>query len=177
VTPRSEFARPERVDAIGHEERSIAIAADEAERAKLAARFGLIAVDRLEAMFALRRDSAGIVADGQVRGAVVQACSVTGDPLPATIDEAVTLRFVEPAAAGDEVELEGDAVDTIEIEGGAIDLGEAAAETLALALDPFPRGPDAAAVLKEAGVIGEDEVGGGTFGALAGLKAKLEGRE
>ena len=38
-----------------------------------------------------------------------------------------------------------------------IDLGEAAAETLALALDPFPRSPDADAMLAEAGVIGEDE--------------------
>ena len=65
-------------------------------------------------------------------------------------------------------------IDTIEIEGGAIDLGEAAAETMALALDPFPRSPNAAAALKKAGVISEEEAG--PFGALAGLKAKLEGK-
>jgi hypothetical protein len=58
------------------------------------------------------------------------------------------------------------------MENGIIDLGEAAAETMALALDPFPRSPGAAAALKEAGVIGEDEVV--PFNALTeALKAKL----
>ena len=46
----------------------------------------------------------------------------------------------------------------MEIEGGAIDLGEAAAETVALALDPFPRSARAAEVLRAAGVISEDDV-------------------
>ena len=44
---------------------------------------------------------------------------------------------------------------------------------MALALDPFPRSPGAAAALKEAGVIGEDEVV--PFNALTeALKAKLQ---
>ena len=167
-----EFSRVERLDAIGGEERTVAIAADEAERAALAARFGLVAVERLEARFAIRRDAAGIAARGQVRAAVVQACSVTGDPLPATVEEDVALRFVEASAHGDEVELGADALDTVEIEGGGIDLGETAAETMALALDPFPRGPGAAAALREAGVLSEEEAG--PFGALSGLKAALE---
>ena len=58
-------------------------------------------------------------------------------------------------------------------DSGAIDLGEAAAQTLALALDPYPRSPGAAAALKEAGVIGEGEAG--PFGGLAALKGKLGG--
>jgi uncharacterized protein YutE (UPF0331/DUF86 family) len=63
-------------------------------------------------------------------------------------------------------------MDTVFYSGGAIDLGEAAAETLALALDPFPRSPAAAAALKEAGVLSEEEAG--PFGALAGLRDKLK---
>ena len=53
---------------------------------------------------------------------------------------------------------------------GAIDLGEVAAETMALALAPFPRGPGADAALKQAGVLSEGEAG--PFGALAGLLKK-----
>lgn len=169
---KTEFSRIEPVDTIGEVERRVAIAADAAERGALATRFGLVAVDRLEAAFVLRRDAGGIAAHGTVHASVVQACSVTGDPLPATIGETVALRFVEEAASEEEIELGEDAIDTIEIEGGGIDLGEAAAETMALALDPFPRGPGAAAVLKAAGVIGEDEAK--PLGALAGLKAALE---
>ncbi|WP_341208053.1 DUF177 domain-containing protein [uncultured Sphingomonas sp.] len=173
----TEFSRVERLDTIGGEDRQVAIEADAEERLALSRRFGLVSLDRLSATFAIRRDGAAVIARGRVSAAVVQSCTVTGTPLPTTVDEEVALRFVEPATAAEgdeEVELSGDALDTIEIEGGGIDLGEASAETMALALDPFPRSPDAAAVLKQAGVISEEEAG--AFGALAGLKAKLEGK-
>lgn len=169
MTP--EFSRPERVDTIGERDRSVTVEANAAERAALAARFGLIAIDRLHADFAIRREASGISARGRVTAAVVQACSVTGDPLPIKIDETAALRFVAESPDAEEVELDSEALDTIPYEGGAIDLGEAAAETMALALDPFPRGPNAAAVLKAAGVVSEDEV---ATGPLAGLKALLE---
>lgn len=172
MTP--EFSRPERLDAIGEREREVRIAADPAERTALAARFGVLSVDRLEAVFGVRREAAGIAVRGRVTGAVVQACSVTGVPLTADIDEPVALLFVETLDGQDEVELDAGALDTVEIEGGVIDLGEAAAETMALALDPFPRSPDAGATLREAGVVGDDEHR--PLGALQNLKSLLEGR-
>jgi uncharacterized metal-binding protein YceD (DUF177 family) len=169
VTP--EFSRIERLDTIGGEDRHVSIAADAGERAALAKRFGLVSVERLEAELDIRREAAGIAVRGRVTAAVVQACSITSDPLPATVDEPVALRFVEAAGAGeDEIELGSDALDTVEIEGGGIDLGEAAAETMVLALDPFPRGPGAAAALQEAGVVSEEEAG--PFGALKSLLEK-----
>jgi len=101
---------------------------------------------------------------------------VTDEALPVTVDEPVALRFVaEDKPDADEVELDENALDTMGFDGAAIDLGEAAAETMALALDPFPRGPNAAAVLREAGVISEEEAK--PPGALAGLKAQLEKRQ
>jgi len=170
MTP--EWSRPERLDTIAHDERTVAIEADEGERAAVARRFDLVAIDRLAAELTMRRDGAGILVTGRVTAAVVQACSVTAERLEVAVDEPVLVRFVEPATDEEEVELSADALDTIEIEGGAIDLGEAAAQTMALALDPFPRGPNAGKVLKDAGVIGEDEAK--PTGALAGLKALLQ---
>lgn len=173
MTP-PEFSRPERADQIGERERHVTIAADEGERRALARRFGLRAIARLEASFALRREGSAIVAEGRVTGAVTQSCSVTAAPLEAAVDEAVKLRFVEEGGdVSDEIELAADALDTLPIENGVVDLGEAAAETLVLALDPFPRAADAAETLAAAGVLGEEEAG--PFGALAGLKRKLEG--
>lgn len=171
-----EFSRAERVDMIGANERMVEIEAKPEERAALARRFGLEAIDRLTAHFALRREAAGIVARGAVSAAVVQACVVTGEPVPAEIDEAVALRFVaEHETSGEEIELSEDALDVLTYQGGAIDLGEAAAETMALALDPYPRCPTAIDALREAGVLSEEDAG--PFGALAGLKAKLEGKD
>ena len=171
-----EFSRPERIDTIGEGEREIAVTASKSERAALAERFGLKAIERLEGVFRVRRDAAGIVARGNVLASVVQSCVVTDEALPVTVDEPVALRFVaEDKPDADEVELDENALDTMGFDGAAIDLGEAAAETMALALDPFPRGPNAAAVLREAGVISEEEAK--PVGALAGLKAQLEKRQ
>ena len=171
MTP--EFHRPVRIDTIGERDRSVEIEATVAERAALARRFELVAIDRLVATFQLRREGARILATGTVTAAVIQACSVTDDPIAVAIEEPVALRFAQDVVTeGDEVELSADALDTLPIEDGAVDLGEAAAETMALTLDPFPRGPGAAAALKAAGVVSEDEVARGPF---ADLKAKLGG--
>ena len=173
MTP--EFSRPERLDTIGERDRSVTFAATPEERRKLAARFAILSVDLLEARFTIRRDTSGIVAKGHVTAKVVQACSVTDEPLDTRIDEPVELLFVERLVAeGDEVELSDDALDTVAIEGGTIDLGEAAADTLALSVDPFPRGPNAAAALAAAGVISEDEFR--PANAFADLQARMAGK-
>jgi uncharacterized metal-binding protein YceD (DUF177 family) len=174
VIVANEFARPIRVDTIGDVPRPVTIAAEADERAALARRFRLVAIDRLTATATLHRIGDRIVADGTLSATVVQSCVATDDPLPATIDEPFVLRFErEPATAGGEVELSDEELDVIAYAGGDIDLGEAVAETLSLALDPFPRAPDADARLREAGVLGEEETG--PFAALKGLKDRLGG--
>ena len=125
MTP--EFSRPERVDTIGDRARAIEITADDAECAALAQRFDLVAIDRLNAQLSVRREGDGITVTGTVVAAVVQACSVTDEPVAVEIEEPVALRFVETLDLGEEVELDEGALDTVEMEGGIIDLGEAAA--------------------------------------------------
>lgn len=172
---KPEFSRPERLDTIGERERIVEIVATEDERAALAKRFALLSITRLDARLGIKRTDSGIVVKGRVNGAAVQACSVTDEPLDTKIDEPVALLFVEQLIAeGDEVELSDDALDMVAIQGGTIDLGEAAADTLALAIDPFPRGPNAAAALAAAGVISEDEFR--PANAFSDLKARMAGK-
>jgi uncharacterized metal-binding protein YceD (DUF177 family) len=168
-----EFSRERRLDTIGTGETEVIVTAEPAERTALAERFGLLALESLEARYAVRREAAGIRATGHLSARVTQACVASHAPVPASVEEDFDLRFLpEPEDGGDEVELSEEECDTIFYTGGAIDLGEAAAETLALALDPFPRSPDAEAVLKAAGVLGEAEVG--PFSGLAALRDKLK---
>ncbi len=168
----NEFARPVRIDSLGEAPREIRIEAEAAERAALAERFGLVAVERLEATAAVRRDGAIVLAEGRLRGAAVQSCVATGDPLPAQVDVPFALRF-QPADAppADEIELSAVDCDTLDYADGAIDLGEAVAEEFVLALDPFPRAPDAEARLRAAGVVDED--GLGPFAVLRELRNRL----
>lgn len=165
-----EFSRPERIDAIGAGDRAIKVAADTAERRALAARFGLIAIAALTGAFTLCREAAGFRVRGRVSAALTQPCSATGEPLAATVDEPVDLLFVAEGDPGEDVELSDDSIDTVFHDGAAIDLGEVAAETMALALEPFPRGPNADDTLRSAGVLNEGQIG--PFGALAGLFRK-----
>ena len=170
-----EFSRPVRLDTLGTAPRKLAIAAEPAEREALARRFRLVAIDRLEAAATLARDGGEVIARGRISAAVVQSCVASGEPVPAEIDESFDLVFRPDAAEvgpEDEVELGAAELDVIFYDGAAVDLGEAVAETLALALDPYPRAPHAGEALKAAGVKSEEEAG--PFGALAGLREKLK---
>lgn len=163
----NEFARPLRIDALGEADRDFTIAADADERAALARRFGLVAIDRLTAGTRVRRTGEIVFVEGRIAAEVVQSCVATGEPLTATVDVPFSLRFVPEAMEfADEVELSEVDCDTIPYGGGVVDIGEAVAETLVLALDPFPRAPGADAALRAAGVLEEGEAG-----PFAGLKA------
>lgn len=171
MTP--EFHRPVRIDQIGEGEMRQHIAADADERRRLMGRFNLLELDSLEADYALRRDAAGIIATGRLTAKVAQPCVASGEPVPESVDEPFTLRFLpEGSVEQGELELDDDALDTMFYTGASIDLGEAAAETLALALDPYPRSPHAEEALRSAGVLKEEEVT--PLSALGGLADLLK---
>ncbi|HAF40279.1 MAG TPA: DUF177 domain-containing protein [Sphingobium sp.] len=169
MTP--EFSRPVKADQVKRLTGDTHIAADAAEREALARRFGLSALDRLEADYTLTEENGAIMARGRVRAALAQPCVATGVPVPETIDTDFVLRFVvegEGTPEAEELELDAEDCDTIGYDGQVVDMGEAVAETMALAMIPFPRAPDADAYLKEAGVLSEEQAS--PFAALLGLK-------
>jgi len=166
----SEFGHRIPIDTIrdGHR---IDITADEAERKAVAERLGLVSLDCLKAHVMLDRDGACVNAKGRIGASLEQSCIATGDPVAEHIDEPFELVFIpEPAQSAPEQEIElGQAdCDVVFYEGSAIDLGTAIADTLALAMNPYPRSAGADAALKEAGVLSESEAG--PFAALAKLK-------
>lgn len=117
------------------------VVADAAEREAVARRMGLVAVARLGCRFVLRPEPAGaFAARGALRAQVVQTCVVSTDPFDAVVEEDFEVRFVPAGTENDDIDL--DAADEIPYERDTLDLGEATAEQLALALDPFPRKPD-----------------------------------
>jgi uncharacterized metal-binding protein YceD (DUF177 family) len=147
----------------------VTLVADEAERKALAQRFGIVAIGRLEATISLTAEGETVTGDGDLSAAIVQSCAVSGDDLPMTIAEPLHLRFVpEAPVEEEEVELEEADLDEIPYTGTAFDLGEAVAQSLALAIDPYATGPDADRVRKEKGL--SDEAASGPFAALAALK-------
>ena len=172
-----EFAHRLKLDRVRDGER-IDITAGEAERAAIADRLDLAKLDRLEAHAVLSCDGERIRARGRVAASLDQRCVVTGEPVAAHIDEPFDIAFVpEPAVAShdEEIELGEEDCDVVFHDGAAIDLGAAVTDTLALALDPYPRSAGAEAALREAGVLTEEQAG--PFAALAQLKKDLGGNQ
>ncbi|WP_395330559.1 DUF177 domain-containing protein [Novosphingobium sp. BL-8H] len=163
-----EFSR--RIDIRQVEGKNAHVEANEAERAMLAERFGLVRIDSLTADLELTRLDRKVEARGTLKAAFIQSCAVSAEDLPVSVDEPVFFRFVpesEDHVPDEEVELTADDCDEIEYTGTHIDLGEAVAQSLALANDPFLTGPNADAARKSAGIGTPED--NGAFAALKGL--------
>ncbi len=88
---------------------------------------------------------------GHVRARIGQTCVVTLEPIENDIDEEVDLMFAPPEQipvlsdlVDDAAESEVEIPDPPEpIVNGVIDLGRLATDALFLAIDPYPRKPDA----------------------------------
>lgn len=151
----NEFARPFALDSLRDRAVRQKIDAGPAERAALAARFGILGIDRLHGELALRRVRAGnaVRVEGRLRADVTQACVVTLVPVLQTIDTDFAVVFVPPE---DLKPIPVDEDGAVDIEAfaaeedleealpeGPLDLGELLAQELAVALEPYPRAPGA----------------------------------
>lgn len=152
--------------------RPMRIEATAEERAALAERFDIVAVERLAAEMTLEREGEEVAVSGRLEADIVQACGISGEDFPVRIDEPIVLRFVPEAARSvpdEEIELEESELDEIEYAGEAFDLGEAVAQSLGLAIDPYATGPNADTARKEAGLL-EEGAAGPLAEALRALK-------
>jgi uncharacterized metal-binding protein YceD (DUF177 family) len=167
MTP--EFSRPIKLDQIGGKGHVVALSATAEECVALAARFDLISLSSLTASLTVSREGEIVALSGEFSAAVTQACIASAEPVTVAIHELVHVRFVPDAPDGEEVELDSADCDVMEHDGQSIDLGEAIAQSLALALDPYPRSPNAEAALRTAGVKSEEDVRPlGALGVLLG---------
>lgn len=153
---------------------TIIVEADEAECAKLAGRFELSSVESLRAEIELEDKGKAIRATGHLDAKIMQSCAISAEDFPVIISEPVDLRFVPEGSIepqdDEEIELEADDCDEIEYSGDAFDLGEAIAQTLGLAIDPYAEGPNADEARRKAGIMGDDAPSGPLAEALAALK-------
>jgi uncharacterized metal-binding protein YceD (DUF177 family) len=148
------------------------IEANQEERERLARRLGLVELPYLEADVALRRLAGGRVRlDATLRAAVVQPCVVSLEPVPGTVEAAFTLVYAPDAPRTvEDLLVSGDEEIVEPLIDEKIDVGEAVAQELSLALDPFPRA--AGASLPPIEPAGAEPAGAkpSPFAALAKLR-------
>ncbi len=139
---RLELHRPvplERIGATGYE---VLVEATPEENAALARRLAIPAVRALRCWFVLRSaPGEAIAAEGRLEASVVRTCVVSLEDFDAMVHDSFSLRFVPEGRESDDPDPESE--DEVPYRGETLDLGEAAAQQLALALDPYPRRPEA----------------------------------
>jgi hypothetical protein len=160
-----EFSRRVRIDDLPPAGRAVAAEASESERRALAGRLGLAGLARLQLEGEVSAIRGGTVVRLQARltADVAQTCVVTLVPLERHIEAGFVRLYAAQASgeavADEEVFFDELAEDIEPLAGTHIDVGEAAAEQLALELDPYPRAPGAE-LPPAADVVGFDGDGG-----------------
>jgi uncharacterized metal-binding protein YceD (DUF177 family) len=129
-----------------------ALEANDAVRAALADLAGVRKVMSASAAFDLKSKSGDRVhVTGEVRARIEQTCVVTLDPVENEIDEVIDLMFAPSEQIPSLSALTEEAAESDEeipdppepIVNGVIDLGRLATDALFLAIDPYPRRPEA----------------------------------
>ena len=154
---------------------TVALRPDEAERGRVAIACDVEAFDLLEADLTLKRwRGDGVELSGEIRATVRQACVVTLEPVTSEIREAVAMTFLPE---GSKLALDDDESKELIIDpdgpdipdsfsGDTLDLWPITVECLILAIDPFPRAPDAEIDSRHAG----EDAGEGSQSPFAVLK-------
>ena len=161
--PESELPRTVDCRSLEEAPRHLSIEATAGERAAIADRLDLLALDSLEAELTLeRRPGRRVAVTGAVKADVRQACVVTLEPVAAMVEGPFSILYC-PGAAADADADRPDVVLALEDDDwpeplidNRIDVGEAIVQHLALALDPYPRAPGVALTGYQ-----DDEPGGG----------------
>jgi Large ribosomal RNA subunit accumulation protein YceD len=143
MTEASEFSRPVEISRLPAASTAMTVEASGAECAALARRFSLLALERLAADLKLEWIAAHLIRlEATLSADIVQECVVTLEPVRSHIEDRFVLLY-GAAAEAREVLLNEEEEVFEPIVDGRIDLGEAVAQQLSLAIDPFPRAPGA----------------------------------
>ena len=137
VRTTPEFSRPLPIDRVPRKGSHEFVEADTEERERLAKRFSIPALHSFSArLFIVPWRGGGVKVTGQVEADLDQVSVVSVETFRQRENFEV-LRFFIPEGTPDDAGED----DADPITNGEIDMGEIAAETLGLELDPYPRKP------------------------------------
>lgn len=159
-----------RIDRLPATGRDLKVSLNEPTRAALAEALSLSAIDSFDAVLTVTPLRGGIRALGRLVADIVQPSVVTFEPVGQHIDEPVDRVFLPEAhdhkpTPGSEVFIDLEDEDFPDhIDGPEVDLSALLIETLALAIDHYPRRPGES--LDSLGI----DLGGGPSGPFAALE-------
>lgn len=169
-TPAREFSVEIDLDALPYGGKTLQLLANAAERVAIAKRLGAVSIEQLEGEIRIEATSTTIIASGRVKAELVRQCVASLEEMTETVDETFETEFLRAESPGREVRPD-DSWDAPEVhESRIFDAGEFMVQQLSLAMDPFPRKPEAPSLAEKYGRTAEDA----PFSSLAEKLAKSE---
>ncbi len=161
------------LDRIGIKPTLVQLEPDAAACARLAIRFDLESLGDFTGEAILVSEGEDVRVTGWLRALPTYNCRVSSETYANPVEARFDLVFRSETEDNPHAELEL-AINDLDIEPldpDGIDIGEVAAQSLGLALDPWPRAPDADAILPELGIVTEEDaaLGRNPFAKLKGL--------
>lgn len=152
--------------------------------AALAKLNGLVRIEDFAVSVALKRwHKDGIRVTGNIQASLVQSCGVTLVDVPQHLDTQIDAVFLPDTSKlarriengqADEILIDPEGDDAPDLfEPPWLDIGDVVQEFFALAIDPFPRAPDAPAANHIEDDGADDNRKANPFATLASLKDKL----
>ena len=175
---RTVLSRPLRVDEI-RDGASGEIAATRAEMDAIARMLDLVALEGLTFIYRLKHGGGGrLHLTGSLHAKVTQTCVVSLDPVEASLDVPAEVEFW-PASLIDELERSAEEPGSLglldwpeAVVEGRIDLGPVIYETLATALEPYPKREGVSFDWSQGPSEEAGSAKSGPFAALAALKRR-----
>ncbi|MDX2028313.1 MAG: DUF177 domain-containing protein [Alphaproteobacteria bacterium] len=170
-----EFSRSLAVEKIPSSGMIEKLEADEQERRRVAGRFGLVEVKKLQAQLDIQHARAGqaVAVTGRLVADIVQKCVVTLEPLATHVEHDIDVLYeatAESETGGELAHMEPDESETEPLVNGIIDLGELVTQNLGVAIDPYPRKPGVVFAETSASTA----ISSGPFAKLAEWRKKKE---
>ena len=166
TTQPIEFSFEISLDDVGGKGRTYRLTVDEAARARIAERFAIPAVHKLEGELSVSANRTSIRVEGSLEADLTRICVASLEEMEEAVRDEFEVDFLRSVP---EYEDEDEEIDLQEVhEGDVFDLGEFLVQQLSLAMDPFPR-KEGAVSLAEGYAPKEND---SPFAALQGLVGK-----
>ncbi len=136
ANPLPEFSYEIDVGDVGRAGKTFHLAANETERAKIAARLETPSVKKLEGEMKVTATKTAVRVTGDIAAELTRECVATLEPMQERVAESFEIDFSRiPPEPEEEEDLDAPEY----FEGTSLDLGELLVQQLSLAMDPFPR--------------------------------------
>ena len=159
IPAAAEYSLVVTLDRIGTHPTAVDLSPNAETLAKLSTRFGLAGLSAFRGSATVVLVGSDVRVTGDLQAMPTYVCRVSGQSFEQALRTGFDVLFRADAVSTqpEEIELVAGDLDIDVLDSHGVDVGELAAQSMGLALDPWPRAPDADESMNQLGVLSETD--------------------